>query len=236
MPSQLVLPVIPNPPAGIPADVPAVRFRARRAVPHDRLRRRRRPNVHATGNGTDATVTWTPAVARAGDTDRRVPPDRAAGRRDTSTVPGSATSADFTDLAPGVHHFAVTVEFGTVARDGRGDGVERRDDHRRTAVEHHDDLDHDHDDVNHDNNEHDDNNHSALNRYRHHHNDRASLDVDNTGNSRRRASTTVAATPVTNGGSLPFTGGSSGRLGAIGVLMTVGGALFAARRRRRTLL
>ena len=39
-PSQLVLPVIPNPPAGIPAALSAVRIGPRRAVPPDRLGRR----------------------------------------------------------------------------------------------------------------------------------------------------------------------------------------------------
>jgi predicted acyl esterase len=107
--SDLVLPVIPNPPAGIPAQYPpcgALRGEPCRAVVSNGAP----THVRAAPNGTDATVTWTAAAPRAGDRVGGYHVTEQPGGR-TLDVSGTATSAVFHDLAPGVHHFDVTVTF-----------------------------------------------------------------------------------------------------------------------------
>jgi predicted acyl esterase len=108
-PSRLVLPVIPNPPAGIPAALPAcgsVRGEPCRPIVSDGAP----TNVHAVAKGRSAIVSWTAAVARAGDTVAAYQvTDQPGGV--TTTVPGTASSTTFKGLHPGVHHFAVTVAY-----------------------------------------------------------------------------------------------------------------------------
>ncbi len=233
-PSQLVLPVIPNPPPGIPAAYPpcgSVRGEpCRTIVPNGAP-----TNVEATGNGTDATVTWTPAVARAGDTIAAYHVTELPGGA-TVDVPGTAHSADFTGVSPGPHHFTVTVEFAeSHARvmATASDDVTIIDEPPSSTTTTSTTT-------------------TSTTTTTTTSTTTTTVPPTETGTTTTtvpattsttsatvvagQATTTFVAAPAATGGSLPFTGSSSGRLGAIGALLTVGGALFAARRRRRTLL
>jgi hypothetical protein len=86
-----VLPLIPNPPGGIPASYPpcgSLRGEPCRAVVSNGAP----TNVRAAPNGTDAVVTWTAAVPRAGDAIGGYRVAELPGGR-TLDVPGSPTSA-----------------------------------------------------------------------------------------------------------------------------------------------
>jgi hypothetical protein len=108
-PSDLVLPVIPNPPAGIPASYPpcgSLRGEPCRAIVSDGAP----TNVSATSSGTGADVTWTAAVPRAGDQIGGYQIiEEPSGQ--IVNVGGTATSASFQNLSPGFHYFDVTVFF-----------------------------------------------------------------------------------------------------------------------------
>lgn len=122
-PSDLVLPVIPNPAPGIPASLPPCG--SLRGEPCRNIVSNGAPtNVAAAPNGTDATVTWTAPAPRAGDKIASYHVTEEPGGR-TLDVAGTARSALFHDLSPGVHHFEVTVTFSvshaSVAATGSAD-------------------------------------------------------------------------------------------------------------------
>jgi uncharacterized protein len=105
-PSQVVLPVIPNPPAGIPAALPAcgsLRGEPCRAL----LGNGAASAVGATLHRHDALVTWTAAIPRPGTTLTGYhvveQPDGA-----THDVRTAATATTFSALAGGAHFFEVT--------------------------------------------------------------------------------------------------------------------------------
>jgi predicted acyl esterase len=108
-PSHVVLPVVPNPPAGIPAALPpcgSVRGEPCRPIASDGAP----TNVHADAKHQSTIVTWTPAVPRTGDTVAAYHVTDTPGGA-TITVPGTAASATFTSLRPGTHRFGVTAEY-----------------------------------------------------------------------------------------------------------------------------
>jgi len=107
--SSLVLPVIPNPPAGIPTAYPpcgSLRGEPCRPIVSDGAP----THVRAVAKGTIATVSWTAAVPRAGDTVAAYHVTDAPGGT-TLTVSPATTQVNFPALHAGTHHFAVTVDF-----------------------------------------------------------------------------------------------------------------------------
>jgi uncharacterized protein len=232
-PSQLVLPVIPNPPAGIPAAYPAcgsVRGEPCRAIVSSGAP----TNVTAVGNGTDAIVTWSAAVPRAGTSVAAYHLSESPGGA-TLDVGGSAASATFSNLTPGPHHFALTAEYASshaqVAATASNEVtiVDEPPSSTTTTT-------------------------TTTTTSTTTTSTTTTTTVPTTGSGTTtttaststttatvvaaapgESTTTIADVPVADD-DLPFTGGSSGRLGAIGALTTVCGALFATRRRRRTLL
>jgi hypothetical protein len=121
--SAVVLPVITNPPAGIPAAYPpcgSLRGEPCRPIVSDGAPTLTRVNL----SGTTATVRWNAAVPRTGDTVAAYHVTDSNGGA-TMTVPGSATSAIFTGLLAGWHKYAVTAEYATthaiVAATGSND-------------------------------------------------------------------------------------------------------------------
>ena len=104
-PSQIVLPVIPNPPPGIPAALPAcgsLRGEPCRAVASNGAA----SAVSATSHRHDALVKWTAAIARPGTalTGYHVV-DQPGGA--THDVDAAATETTFTALTDGPHAFEV---------------------------------------------------------------------------------------------------------------------------------
>ncbi|HEV7527085.1 MAG TPA: hypothetical protein VGP92_19160, partial [Acidimicrobiia bacterium] len=230
MPSQLVLPVIPNPPSGIPAALPACG--SVRGEPCRTIVSKGAPvGVEAVGNGTDATVSWTAAVPRAGDT---VSAYHLTEQPDGKTldVPGTATSALFTGLSPGPHHFTLSAEFGkshaVVAATGANDVtiVDEPPSSTTTTVTTETTTT------------------TSASTTTTTNAPTTSTTVGTTGTGTTTtvtvidvgttASTTIAGVPTASGG-LPFTGSGSGSLAAFGALATVFGAALLARRRRRPL-
>jgi predicted acyl esterase len=108
-PSQVVLPVIPNPPGGIPAAYPpcgSLRGQPCRAAVGNGAA----SAVSATPQRHDALLRWTPAIARPGDT--------VAGYLITERPSGHAllvdshtTSATFAALTKGPHSFEVITAY-----------------------------------------------------------------------------------------------------------------------------
>ncbi len=111
--SSVVLPVIPNPPAGIPAAYPpcgSVRGEPCRPIVSDGAP----TQTHAFGIGSSALVWWTSAIPRAGDAVIAYHvTDVSSGA--TSTVPGNWRIAAFNNLPTGRHHFTITVEYASHA-------------------------------------------------------------------------------------------------------------------------
>jgi predicted acyl esterase len=109
--SSVVLPVIPNPPAGIPAAYPpcgSLRGEPCRPIVSDGAP----TNARAYGWENHALIAWNAAVPRAGDTIAAYHVTDEPGGA-TVTMPGTARGAYFATLTPGTHHFAVTVEYAT---------------------------------------------------------------------------------------------------------------------------
>jgi hypothetical protein len=107
--SAVVLPVITNPPAGIPAAYPpcgSVRGEPCRPIVSDGAA----THVHASAGDRHATVVWTAAVPRSGDTVAAYHVTDSVGGT-TLTVPGSASTTTFTGLRLGEHHFTVVTEY-----------------------------------------------------------------------------------------------------------------------------
>jgi predicted acyl esterase len=107
--SRVVLPVIPNPPAGIPTALPpcgSVRGEPCRPIVSDGAP----TNVRALAFQNVGIVFWTPAAPRAGDTVAayHVTDSRSGA---TVTVAGWGTGAFVPGLPVGTHHFAVTAEY-----------------------------------------------------------------------------------------------------------------------------
>ncbi len=112
-PSSVVLPVIPNPPAGIPAAYPpcgSVRGEPCRPIVSNGAP----TQVHVYGSGTSAVVWWTAAVPRAGDTIVAYHVTDSGGTT-IATVPGTWRITAFTHLLPGRHSFTVTAEYASHA-------------------------------------------------------------------------------------------------------------------------
>ncbi len=109
--SAVVLPVIPNPPAGIPAAYPAcgsLRGEPCRPIASDGAA----TNVHAFALGQYALVWWERAVPRPGDSVASYRVTDSAGGP-AVTVAGTARAALFSGLSSGTHHFAVTAQYTT---------------------------------------------------------------------------------------------------------------------------
>jgi len=212
-PSKLVLPVIPNPPAGIPAAYPpcgSLRGEPCRAIVSNGAP----TNVTAVaGGGESAHVTWTAPVPRAGDT---IAAYHLTEQPDGATLdrPGFATSADFGNLAGGTHHFTMTVEYApsgaTVTATASNDMVSGDIPPTTTTTT--------------------PTTSTTTTAPSTTSTTSATVVVAAPG----VVTTTTAATPAT-AGRLPFTGGTPGTLAAIGALSMIVGTLVVARRRRRTL-
>ncbi len=122
--SAVVLPVIPNPPAGIPAAYPpcgSLRGEPCRPIVSDGAP----TNTHVNLLFTTATVRWNAAVPRVGDTVAAYHLTDSNGGA-TMTVPGSSTSAVFTGLRAGWHKYALDRRVRDLACHRGGDRVERR--------------------------------------------------------------------------------------------------------------
>jgi hypothetical protein len=220
-PSQVVLPVITDPAPGIPAAYPpcgSLRGEPCRAIASDGAP----TDVQAVGSEADATVTWTAAVPRAGDTIAAYhvteQPDGA-----TVDVAGTATSAAFTHLAAGAHTFGVTVEYATSHAT-----VAATASNTVTIVETPPTT-------------------TTTTPTSTSTTTPQSTTTTVAGGTQSEASTSTTVTVVdfgtlppsapesNTGGGLPFTGSRTSTLAAVGFFATIFGAFLAARKRRRTL-
>jgi uncharacterized protein len=217
-PSQLVLPVIPNPPAGIPAAYPpcgSLRGEPCRAIVSKGAPTRVKAEVG--GGGQGAHVSWTAPVPRAGDA---IAAYHLTEQPDGATLdrPGTATTADFTGLAAGKHHFTLTVEYapsGAAVAATASNNVTITDEPPTTTT-------------------------TATTSTTTIATTIAPSTTSTTSqtvvvNAPAGATTTSTGSAHATAGRLPLTGGTPGTLAAIGALSTICGAVLVARRRRRTL-